>query len=548
MTSVRRLQKMCGPQRATSWSRHGHDRGDGLTILCGIVWFVIFWTNLGRVDGGEPLLSTQVDPAASARGPWRDIRLTTGERWHAECLRIDTEALEFRWRGTVRWRIPRGVVQSLASPPGMRDVAFHSFKDPITGTGVWTSSHSPAWESPGAEDVAAGSWSVWRRLSGTPAGGSQANVTLQFLCNQQPAVFSLRLLGNGPVETSAPGDWSPTFRQNVRLSTGWEKLRVTWDARGCRLSVGERLLNEWSCSGLRYVGCRLTPAADSPPSNAIELDDLAVQEHQQLAPVVAEPLRLTDDCVTFWSGDQLFGRVTMDRNGTILLKGRGATWSGTWADVFRIDFAPAKIPDWGLSPVQGWCFDACTAPMQATGGLMEVWRGCAWHPDGFDHPLGRVWVSPTAGPQPRVWLGLGEWNWLSTGFHTVDSKTPNQPVRRIVSGRWHSARAGSGWVAVDTQGLSPAGPGTPASEPMQEALRRGDWRTELSWNGSVVSDLNHSLCGETPSLERVWISLPRISVGENVWHLQQQPARFDDHRYDDGQLGPIGLWRPVNWP
>lgn len=545
MTSVRRLQKMCGPQRATSWSRNGHDN---ILIRLGIVWFGLCWSVLVKAEAADPPIFGQVDPAAVSRGPWHDVSLTTGERWQAECLRVDVEAIELRWRGSVRWRVPKGVVHSLSSPPGMREVAFHSFNDPATDTGMWTSSHSPAWESPGVEAILAGSWSAWRRVTGSPEQNHGATVTLLFLRNEQSVELTLRLLGNGQIETEVPTDWSPTYRQNVRLATGWEKLRVTWDSRSCRLSAGEQLLNEWACNGLRYVGCRLTSSADTSAKNAIELDDVAVQAHEQTVPQVALPLPLTDDCVTFWSGDQLFGRVTIDRNRTILLKGRQATWSGSWADVFRIDFAPAKILEWGLSPVQGWCFDARTDPLQATGGLSEVWRGCAWRPDGFDHPLGRIWINPQSRPQPQVWLGLGEWSWLHTGTRRLDSDTADQPLRRLASGSWSSNQPGSGWVTIDVQGLSPGGPGTPASEPMQEALRRGDWRTELSWNGRVISDLNHRLWGQYPLFERVWIPVPHIKAGENAWHLQQQPARFDNHRYDDGQLGPIGLWRPIRWP
>lgn len=542
-----------GQQSAT-----GHSSGS----CAGLGWLTTFVLLLGctlipdrPVDAGDlPLtLAAADDPAVAARGPWFVVELVTGERWHAECLRVDAEGLELRWRGTVRWRVPRGVVRSLANPPGRRELIFQTFDRPdeasASAAGVWKSADSPNWDHAPEVPLSAGRWSAWRRTDGATADGPCATITLLFVREEQPVTMTLQLWRDGQVLTQVPAEWNTTFRQSLRLASGWEKLQVTWDDRGCRFSVGARCLEEWRISNLRFVASRIARATETQ-REGVELDDVAVQAHRVSPPPAPLPLPqpLTDDCITLWSGDQFCGRVTIDRHGAIQLSGNGPTWSGTWNDVMRIDFAPRPIPAGSLSTVQGWCFDARTSPTEATGGATELWRGCAWRPDGFDHPLGHVWIDPVAIPEPRSSLGIGEWTWLKTGTRTLTGDAPDEPIRRIMEGSGRTERAGSAWVAIDVQGLTPAGPGTPEALPMVAELRRGGWRTEFVFNGSVVSDLNHHLCGQSPQMERVWIPLPRLRAGPFTWHLQQQPAKLDDRRFDDGRIGPVGFWRPVGWP
>jgi len=490
-----------------------------------------------RLAASEPLLG------ATPR-PLRTMELITGERFHGELLRADRTAVEFRWHGHTRFRVPAAAVTAIKNPPGVVDVLDEPF-----GRGEW---QGEPWSfAPATSPVTSGHAQIWRP-SLTPAdNGGSAQWRLAFGSER----LRIELHADGSVSPHVPDRWTVAFRQPVPRFTERVCLRVHWTETEWRVAIGSALWGQGTKppGGLTAVALS---ADDLHESSAVRLDDLTLRRCGPVSPFPASETPAPLDAVQRSEGDIWYGDFLNATAAGVELRGRlDAVTVIPWSEFTALRFRSRPAPRELLAPVQGRVMEFAGPSFWEPWRLdRERWRAAqtsGWFtPPVVDHPvLGPFRLAP-GDASVRVLRGGSTWQWLHPGWIHLGNNLHEEyraarPSGTSLSGTFELAALPPRGAAVslDALGLEPCGGNTPPAQPFLEELRAGGLRTALLINGESVGDWNTLLSHRPPVGWPVRLRLPvpreRLRVGRNEWEIRQQPLRSDPHEFDDCELGRI---------
>lgn len=452
--------------------------------------------------------------------PLRVVRLITGERFHGELLRADQTAVEFRWRGHTRLRVPTATVASIENPPGMVDVldrrptASSPLMFPVVGAGL--------------VHVAAITSEIFR-------------------CEFGDEALILTRTADDSLDVTLPDGWTIGFRQPVSKQAA-HSLMLRWTASTWDLRCGSAL---WM---------RGTKPASSLTSITGTADRVVVRRVPTDAPSLTKPFSPGPlDAIVRADGDVWFGEFLRTTGDGLELRGQ----DDAVALVPWTEFAALHLRQRALDP---------TLLPPVTGQVCEFVGPSAWDPyrldrerwiaaaavvpfpaKAVDHPLlGRIPLMNHDDVQRRIPLGRRSWRWLHPspihlGNNIVDEYQSPLPQGTSIGGIIELTAPPSGPVilSLDAVGLEPRGDGTLSTQPFLAQLQAGRLRTELVLNGELIGDLNARLAHRPPPGQAVRltmsISADRWRTGRNEWLIRQQPAGDDPAEFDDCELSRIAL-------
>jgi hypothetical protein len=265
-------------------------------------WFCLLL--LMGVSSGQ--CAADVPPTATAR-PLRSFVLVTGERFSGELLRADQTAVEFRWHGHTRFRLPMAAVAAIENPPGVGDVLDERF--PLNAATV------TAWTVAVDQPVARGFAQLWRDEA--DADRPDAEVTWRLHFDDRALLLTLR--GDGSVQCVAPDDWPVTFRQALRWPTGRVPVAVRWAESDWDIRVGSAL---WRRGG-KPTGelTRLTLSSEAA-ATVVPVRNLTVRRFNKLIPQTIPAERPPNlDALLRNDGDTWFGEFLRATDDGIELRG-----------------------------------------------------------------------------------------------------------------------------------------------------------------------------------------------------------------------------------
>jgi hypothetical protein len=472
------------------------------------------------------LQNRQADEAPA--GPLRTFTLLTGERLHGELLRADRTAVEFRWHGRTRFRIPTAAVTAIENPPGVVD-RLDVTSGPTAAGGFDLSPVADGY----AQLIAAGPVN-WRLRFGTD------ELIVMTAADGRPHVF-------------VPDDWSMAFRQPVRPRPGAATLAVrwtdsTWDVR---------------------LGAALAFRGDKPPHSLARIvlpsgtgsNRVTVREFLDSRPLPALGMpRGTDDAIIRVDGDVWHGEFLRTTKDGIELRGQqAAVVIVPWSEFAALHLRSRPEANALLSPVTGRVAEF-VGPSRWEPWRLERERWLAatvsvpLAPRVVEHPLLGQFAMQADDIAYQIAGHPRTWQWLHPGpVHLGNNIVPEfvhpDPAGVRVSGTItltdvpKTATA----VSLDAVGLEPRGPGTPATQPFLADLQAGRLRTEFVLNGEPVGDfnslLNHRPRPGQPARLRLAIPVDRWRTGRNEWQIRQHPASDDLTEFDDCELSRMAWER-----
>jgi len=498
-------------------------------------------------------------PASSSR-PLRALKLVSGEHLYVECLRADRHAVEFRWRGRNRVRVPWEYVANLSNLPGVIDVLDESFETPSGVATPFAHSGHRAWRCDGRaspwrfecrDPIAAGQLQWCQRWDETAQGGATV-ARLQFGDGGASVTLALKWTPDS-ASLCSPPDWTTDFRQPLHTPRGWQTVAIHWGDAEWRVLIGGDVLATGRGAHGRLSSVEFGPAGEY---GVIWIDDVRLQrrEAKRQTPVVETDHVQT--AVELVSGDVLFGDVISIDAAHLQLSGPRGPMEVLWTEwsalrrgievgkscesrVVRgsVRHVQTAAPPWphGL-PAESW-----TAVLENRSGPSAEWN----------HPL----LGPLVLTQDEVVRaapGPAAFAWLLPGpVHLGDERRPGfsdvAPHGPMVSGTFSldAVPGGRVFVTLDAVEMEPSGPDVPPGQPFLQQLRGGALRTELFVNGELVGDWNRLLSHRPPAShpERLRMLVPTklLRIGTNQWELRQRPLAPNDHRFDDCELGRVAL-------
>jgi len=133
--------------------------------------------------------------------PLRTCVLITGERFQGELLRADQSAVEFRWHGHTRFRVPTAAVAAIENPPGVVDVL---------DVPEWTDESRSFAITPVTDGIA----QLWWQ-----GDGESADDVVRWNLRFGDSVLEVTWSHDGSPALTLPADWTTSFRQHLRLAT-----------------------------------------------------------------------------------------------------------------------------------------------------------------------------------------------------------------------------------------------------------------------------------------------------------------------------------------
>ncbi|HUQ71430.1 MAG TPA: hypothetical protein VM165_18020 [Planctomycetaceae bacterium] len=524
--------------------------------------------------------------------PLRTCVLITGERFHGELLRADRTAVEFRWHGHTRFRVPTAAVAAIENPPGAVDVL---------DVPMWDGESRSFAIAPVTDGLAQLWWTT------------EVVDTIRWQLQFGESALEVTLLPSGSLALAVPSDWTTSFRQNLRSiatipapsppSSG-ERVGV----RGRALpsvsedqpdrehrpersapspspsppKTGERGPDKEpplfkTCIAVRWTettwDVRIGPALwrqGTKPSGA--LSHITVSTKQQATASVSNLtvrrfaaerrsslIEPTDsDAVLLAAGDVWYGEFLRTTGDGVELQGQNdAVALVPWTEFAALKLRPRAGANDLLQPVTGRVREHVGPSLWEPWRLeRERWMAADVSPwlasSVVEHPLlGRIALA-SGDVAHRVAAFPPKWRWLHPqAVHLGNNVQPEfvQPIphgTRLTGTLTLSALpTEAAMISLDAVGLEPCGTGTPSTQPFFAELQSGALRTELLINGEPVGDWNSRLTYRprpgSPTRLRLTIPRERFRLGENTWEIRQHPARYDATEFDDCELSRIAF-------
>jgi hypothetical protein len=481
--------------------------------------------------------SPALDPFYGAtRTPLRTCVLVTGERFHGELLRADRTAVEFRWHGQTRFRVPTAAVVAIENPPGVVDRLHERLTTDVP-------------KSFEVEPVADGMMQFWWQP--TRSSGSDQPVRWRWRFGQ--GTGELTLSSSGTCDLTPPPDWRIDVRQPLRPVTAETCVAVRWTPTTWDVRIGPALAlrGRKSSEPLEHI------AVDPSPSGSV--DHLTLR--QFLPERASWPDRAPNeslDAVLRTDGDLWFGEFLRTSADGVELRGEGnAAAIIPWKDFAALRFRTRRNEDSSWPAITGRVAEFIGP------SLWEPWRlererwiaadVAPWFATSVvEHPvLGPIRLS-RGDIDHRIATHPRTWQWLHpTAVHLGNNieQDYDQPLPQgtRLSGTFDLTKlpTGATTISLDAVGLEPSGPGTPATERFLPELQAGGVRTELWINDQRVGDWNSLLRSRPPIGQpaHLRLSIPPTAwrLGRNTWEIRQQPAREDATEFDDCELARIAV-------
>lgn len=465
----------------------------------------------------------------ASRRPLRTCVLITGERFHGELLRADQAAVEFRWHGHTRFRVPTAAVLAIENPPGVVDVLEQRLKagesqifavDPVAD-GI-----AQLWWSP-PPDVASPD-SIWRLRFGD-------------------SELVLALPSSGLPEVAPPVGWKTEFRQPVRPLAAETSLAVRWTKGTWDIRIGPVLLMR----GSKPRGMLNNVSVES----ASAMDHLTVRRFQLKGRIEASgPL----DAVIRADGNVWYGEFLRTTDDGVELGGRQdavtlISWTEFYALRFRARMDSSKIMSQITGRVAEFVGPSMWEPWQLEPERWIAADKTPWFASSVvEHPLLGQFRIANGDIDHRIATFPRRWQWLHLfAGHLGNNIEPDYQQPRPQGTRLSGTLTlivpptGATALSLDAVGLEPCGSGTPSTERFLSELQSGALRTELWINDERIGDWN-SLLANRPRpghAARLRLRVPpeHWHAGHNIWEIRQSPARGDATEFDDCELSRIAF-------
>lgn len=472
-----------------------------------------------------------------AARPLRHIDLISGDRITAEILSGTQAALDVRWLGHIRFRIPHAAINRIANLPGEQEILSESFGDGVQV--VSADSGVLRRELPALSGDYC--YSLRFRVRPTIAPpGEAVEWTARFRDEQR---LSVRRHPGGIWRISGSVPQHAT-NQAVPESAGWHVLRWQQTAGRVFLSLDGALLSVASSPAATPSSCEIrVESHDRRTRSAVLIDHVSIVA-RGLSPVDL-PDRQPAAAVVGSTGDVWWGRLEVLDSESVAWQDAGTRWRLPWRELHGVVMGePSEsVPGRQLTgTIVSLTLQPLSNRLDLPGDRLIVALG--GNRDSLlavNHPLlGRLMV-PVAAIQRVEHRHTGVFRLLDARNIPLGRKWasgPSPPPGGQFS--LETIPANGIEFAVEVSGLEPAGPSTPPGSPTLKSLRSGRLVTELFVNDLRIGSFNElisdwSLPG---SFDRLRLRIPadRLRPGLNTWRIAQQPGDGPRSNHDECRM------------
>lgn len=488
-----------------------------------------------------------------AAHPLRQIKLINGDSFTVEVLSSTLGALDVRWLGQIRFRIPLAAIEQIVSLPGERDLLSEHFGEKLSRLGDQATTCRTAH---GMLVVSADSGICPLDL---PSYQGDYRLALRFRVPREAAKKMVRwtipFADQQPLRIlrDSHGVWrvEDSFteisqRQSVPDQPGWHTLRLQRTAGRLSVSLDEATLVSGRSPAAAPAGCRIETSG-SP----VFVDQLTLAARNQ--PPVDLPLKYAADAVVGSGGETWWGDMQSLGTDEVVWGDADQTWHRPWSELHGVLFRE-KSNAVVASKLMGTIISLRLQPLSDRPDLPgdRLTAGLGAGRNGFvelHHPLlGRLMV-PLRAIQRVEHRGTGSSQVLDARESSLGQPSAH-PNTAPLEGQFvldDVPTSGIGFVA-EFSGLEPSGPDTPPGSRTLNSLRAGRLVTELYVNGRLVGNFNEltsdwSLPGRFDRL-RLEVSADDLRRGQNSWRIAQQPGDGPRRPYDECQIRNIAWESP----
>jgi hypothetical protein len=340
---------------------------------------------------------------------------------------------------------------------------------------------------------------------------------------------------------SSPRGPRMAVQQLVR-KPGWHRFSCAFDPTQTHIGIDESELahGESPRGSLRAV--RIATLGEAVPSDQtleVLVDDARVV--RLVRPTTDPQFDATQDDLLLVSGDQIFGTILEADQKRVLIDVEKRQFEFPWGELSRVAFrrdraAPALLDgDWVRMT---WLAPGARGSAPEVNWIEGVLVDLTSETFQMRTPGGPAIVVPRDQLLSIEWLLNGK-RWLiesaphHLGDRTVADLEPPTPEREPFEFAfdWAELKAGALNLAVDVIQVE----GIDGSPAFSEAVRSGELRTFVEFNGKSIGDLNSQIRTRNTSRQRVQLPIPpgALVAGRNMIRFRQTGTNDDPRKRDN---------------
>lgn len=527
----------------------------------------------------RPIVLPRASRVSRSHQPLFRVGLVGGDRFLAECLKWETDTVEFRLLNGKKVQIPVEVISRVENPPGEFSLINESFESEPTDDNRTKLAGliDDTVAADGLRSLKLISPSMGYRLDLGSLSLGTARIEFSFQIQSIDASVGCGewqfVSETGEGKTSGPIVRIEAGRrirvvnrphatdsdfQTLALSGGWHTFLAVVGPERTRLIVDDFLLATYPTENSSVRELRFRPAS-ARSKNALWIDAIQVRR------LVQEPTLGTvsdqsvgDDRITFDDGNELFGRLVSLTNSSVEFEAFERVTRLNWN---RVSGLNRRQPSNSIQQTRRPEFG-----MVATIELQPFVDRPECEPEKWTVTIVRNDANALIADHWAIGEMAFEWSTIrrivpqffgrhvmadARQFHLGNSIRPDFHRHRTDGTEFQVAVSlteipqGEPYLSLNVAELEAAGPDAPPGSPFLRELRSGRLVTEVFVNERRIGDLNSLIRFKTSSQkpERIRKAIPRdaLKVGTNTVRLVQKPLDSSGREFDDCEIGSIRL-------